>query len=482
MSTYNTQKIKEYLILSIIIIFSFVLRLYKISSPLADWHSWRQADTSAVTRRYIKEGIDLLHPRYDDLSSIPSGKENPNGWRFVEFPVINATTAILSKSFSGLTLEVWGRLTSIIFSLGSVLMIFLLVKNLISSKVALLASAIFAVLPFNIFFHRTILPEVPMVFFSLAAIYYFYRWLERNKLSDFFLSLGAVAIGLLLKPFILFLGLPMLYLTYKKWGVKIFSKKSLYIYLLLSLLPFILWRLWVSQFPEGIPSYTWLLNSTNIRFRPAFFRWIFAERIGKLILGYWGLIPFGIGLIRTPNKKWGWFFHWWLVAVAAYLTIFASGNVTHDYYQIFIIPIIAIFVALGIEGMLKIPKQILNRNLSVLLIVISLTFGLGFAWYHIRDFFNINHPEIVSAGEAADHILPPDAKVIAPYLGDTAFLYQTNRQGWPIGGEIKRKIELGATDYVTVNFDEETMDLMERCKGVIEFDQFAIISLRNCSI
>ena len=38
------------------------VRLYKITSPIGDWHSWRQADTSAVTRNFVKYGSDLLHP------------------------------------------------------------------------------------------------------------------------------------------------------------------------------------------------------------------------------------------------------------------------------------------------------------------------------------------------------------------------------------------------------------------------------------
>ena len=40
------------------------------------------------------------------------------------------------------------------------------------------------------------------------------------------------------------------------------------------------------QFPEGIRVWDWLLNSDGIRFKGAFFYWIFAERLAKLILGY----------------------------------------------------------------------------------------------------------------------------------------------------------------------------------------------------
>lgn len=77
------------IVLFLILILAFGLRLYKINNPVADWHSFRQADTASVTRNFVNEGINLMMPRYDDLSNIQSGKDNPQGWRMVEFPVYN---------------------------------------------------------------------------------------------------------------------------------------------------------------------------------------------------------------------------------------------------------------------------------------------------------------------------------------------------------------------------------------------------------
>jgi hypothetical protein len=75
----------------------------------------------------------------------------------------------------------------------------------------------------------------------------------------------------------------------------------------------------------------------------------------------------------------------------------------------------------------------------------------AFSWYTVRTFYWINRPEIIEAGREADRLIPKDAKVIAPYNGDTTFLYQTGRQGWPIGFDIDRKIMQGAGYYVTVS-------------------------------
>ena len=167
MSSINTQKIAEYIFVSIIVVLAFLARTYRLNEPLADWHSWRQADTSSVTRRFVSEGIDLLHPRYDDLSSIPSGKDNPQGWRFVEFPIINALTAVTFNWIDVFSLEVWGRLTSIAISILAILVVYTLTKKYLGQRVAILSSVLFAFLPYNIYYHRTILPEVPFLLFSL---------------------------------------------------------------------------------------------------------------------------------------------------------------------------------------------------------------------------------------------------------------------------------------------------------------------------
>lgn len=485
MSTNNKQKNKEYIILSIVIIIAFLLRIYKINAPLADWHSWRQADTSAVTRRYVKEGTDLLLPRYDDLSSIPSGLDNPQGYRLVEFPLINAITAQFFRQFPQLTLEVWGRLTSILFSLGSILLVFFLVNLYLGVNLGLLSAAVYAFLPFNLYYQRTILPENGLVFFSLFSLYFFSRWVKAGNSEKsriyFLLSLLAAAISLLIKPVFAFLFIPLFYLCFNQWGLSTCKKKNLYLFIILAILPLIFWRLWITHYPEGIPAFTWLLNGSKIRFRPAFFRWLFAERIAKLVFGCWGLIPFGIGLLKKPTGKSKWFFHWWLVSALLYLFVFATGNVTHDYYQIFIIPPLSIFTGIGLEFLLNPPQQFV-KSISRVLALVCILFNLGFSWFLIRDFYNINHPEIVIAGQAAAAILPENAKVIAPYGGDTAFLYQINRQGWPVGGEIKNKIEKGATDYVTVNLDEEARYLLEHCQPSINLDEFTIINLRSCSL
>ena len=168
----NLKKL-EYILLSIILIFAFLVRLYKINNPIADWHSWRQADTASVSRTFVEKGINLLYPRYHDVSSIQTGIFNPEGYRFVEFPVFNAVHAFLASGFPSLSLEIWGRLVSIFSALASTVFIFLIGKKLMGKRAALLAASFFAFIPYNIYFTRVILPEPMATTFVLASLWLF---------------------------------------------------------------------------------------------------------------------------------------------------------------------------------------------------------------------------------------------------------------------------------------------------------------------
>jgi hypothetical protein len=104
---------------------------------------------------------------------------------------------------------------------------------------------------------------------------------------------------------------------------------------------------------------------------------------------------------------------------------------------------------------------------------------LAFSWYQVRDYFNINNPVLVEAGRAVDRLTPPAAKVIAPYGGDTAFLYQTNRRGWPVGIEIEKMRNLGAEYYINVNFGPETDWLEATYKVVEKNERWVLINLTS---
>lgn len=470
-----------------IVILAFILRCYRFDQPIADWHSWRQVDTAAVARNFVDLGFDPLRPRYDDLSNIQSGKDNPQGYRMVEFPIYQSLAYAGYLLVPNLGIEAWLRFISIVASVLTIFLLGWLVKQIHTSLSGLSAALLLAVTPYAIFYGRSMLPEPLMVFLALASVAT--TWLATNQktaiktILAFALAAILASLALLVKPYAIFVLLPAGWL-YLRWLVStkqlpMLPRLLLTIGLgLVALIPFGLWRNWITQFPEGIPVSSWLFNEGNLRFKGAWFRWLFAERIAKMFLGYWGIALLAIGLLVKIKQGKG-VVAWFIVGSIAYLVIFARGNVQHDYYQQLILPTIMILAGLGLDHVLR-GKGVLDNLKRIVLAGVIVLFGIGFAWYEIRGFFWINHPEIVAAGNAAHQLLPANAKVIAPYNGDTTFLYQTKRQGWPIGFEIEKKIQQGATHYVTVkpsDEDGETKDLVARYTVLVRNEQFAIIDL-----
>lgn len=466
--------------LLVLFIGAVFLRSYRIRAPLADWHSWRQADTAAVARNFLRFGIDPLRPRFDDLSNIPSGKDNPQGWRMVEFPLYQTIAAVVWRLIPSVPIEVVLRGITIITSALTGLLLGLLVMQLIDPLTGILASFVFSVLPYSVYYGRTILPDPFMVFLSVLSLLSLQRAPKEGTYRWVFIITSSMvaALALLVKPVALFLLLPVFIVFLNNFSLSLYWLIGLLAYWIISLLPVWQWRQWILHYPEGIAVYGWLFNGGDIRLKGAWFYWLFGERIGKLILGYWGLVPFGLGILPAPSKKEGWFFRVWLVAGLGYLVVIARGNVQHDYYQILLMPIIAVYMAKGFAYIIR--NKAFSVATRILLTGMTIALTTSLSWYTVRTYYWINRQEIVDAGKIADQLLPAGAKVIAPYNGDTTFLYQTGRQGWPIGFDIDNKIKMGATHYVTVSpldSDTETRDLALKYTVLIRNDTFAIIDL-----
>ncbi|KKP40670.1 hypothetical protein A2130_03785 [Candidatus Woesebacteria bacterium GWC2_33_12] len=452
----RTVLINEYFILSIILVLGFILRLYKIDNPIADWHSWRQADTSSVSRNFVKNGINMFYPEFDDISSIQTGIDNPTGIRMVEFPVYNAIHAIIYKNFSIFNLEKWGRILTTIISLLTTVFLFLLAKKHYSSKVGLLTAFFFTFIPFNIYFSRVILPDPLGILFAVAGLYFFGINIVVSGLL--------FALAFLQKPYFGVYLFPIIPELIKKENLK-----RNFAFIFLTSLPFLLWRYWTSLHPEGIPFYEWAFNGDRIRFHPAWWRWIFGERIGILILGGWGLVPFAAGLTRKLKNKFSLLLN---LGMLTSLIVVATASVRHDYYQILIIPAVSISLALGSLWFWKRSKIILVLSILVMFLV---------GWDRIKPFYMINHPELMEIGRVVDTTLPKDAKVVAPYNGDTAFLYQMNRKGWPaVDNSIDNIIKRGATHYVSLDLGSlDSVNFSKRFKTVLKTDKFIILDLNK---
>lgn len=472
-------------VLAIVLILLFAItvapRLYRIDNPIADWHSWRQADTAAVTRNFIKEGYTPFFPKFDSLISLNEGNlPNPERYFFAEFPLYNSIVYPFYLWFG--VDEVYARLVSVFFAALTTVVLYLLVRRFSSPFVALTAAAVFAILPFNIYYGRVVMPDPMHVFFGVLSLYLVALWAQKKTWIWPVLAGVSLAACILSKPYGLVLGLPILYLLWRGYGMKLIKQPSVYVFASIALLPFLAWRWHIHQYPEGMFGTAWLFNQGDIRFTGAYFRWMIYDRMNRLIFATGGFVLFVLGLITAPTKKEGYFYHIWLASVLIFFVVIAKGNVTHDYYQLPLVPVGAIFIAKAVEYLVTQGKQLGQRLLQIGVAGSLFILMVAFGWYEVRGFFNVNRVEMVEAGQYIDANLPADAQIIAPLMSDPAFLYQTNRYGWTIGGgRIEEFRKAGATHLAVYHFDQDEQYWIDRCTVIAEEpDRWAVVDLQDC--
>ena len=200
-----------------------------------------------------------------------------------------------------------------------------------------------------------------------------------------------------------------------------------YVYFLGAVAPLIAWRLFIAQFPEGIPASEWLFFGVNtngglqnIFFRPSFFRWVFFERILILLLGGYMIVFFMAGIIKKPLKS-ALFYAIGLSALL-YLFTFQGGNVQHDYYQVVILPAVAIFVGLGVSLFVQLGKKIANQTMLIASIIVIFAGSWLFSYERVKDYYNISD-SLVSTAQAIKLITEDDAIIVTDTVGDTTLLY-----------------------------------------------------------
>ena len=475
---------KDWLIVFLILILALVLRLYKIDIPLADFHSWRQADTAAVARNFLRYGFDVFHPRFDDLSNIQSGKENPQGYRMVEFPLYNALFAFFYKKLPIFPLEVFGRLVSILFTLITIAIIYYLVLKEINRTAAFFSALTFSIMPFFIFYTRVVLPEPTALSLGMLSIFFLYQFTQsknRNLIIFFYISSSLFfSLSLLVKPTMIFYALPLIYLFFRKDSLYFLEKPYFYMYFFISILPFVLWRIHILNYPEGIPASNWLITSVNtneglrnIFFRPSFFRWIFFERINNLILGGYLTTFFIIGILSKQKRK---FIFSFLASAIFYLLVFQGGNIQHEYYQTLVLPALAFFVGAGINFIFENKKMFIPQFFIYAIVICSYLFSFYFSFGKTKN--NYQFPkDLITIANIVRKLTNPEDKIVTDRQGDTTLLYLMDRRGAPsIYKEPSELKKLGYAYLLTQN-KNYVDNLKKEYQIVFESNNFWLIKL-----
>ncbi|MDE2480762.1 MAG: glycosyltransferase family 39 protein [bacterium] len=160
--------------LLLIVAFAAILRLKGIHNPILDHPAWRQGDTASIARNFAHLKYNLLFPQTNYDGPPPNYVE-------LELQIVPFLAATLYKIFG--VHEIFGRLITLGFSLGTVAVVGLFGRWLFSNPLAGIAAALFyAIFPGAVYYGRTFTPDTTMVFFLTAALYVTTRLIVEDEI------------------------------------------------------------------------------------------------------------------------------------------------------------------------------------------------------------------------------------------------------------------------------------------------------------
>ncbi len=335
-----------------------IVRLFSINQPLLEFFPPRQTQTAEITRNIYKNGWpDFWTPK---VRYFTSGEPIPY---VLEFPLYNGLVAALYHLLGPNT--IWGRLVSLVFFVGASVIFYQLVKLTMKqfNNLTILATLFFTSSPLHILAGRSFQPEELALFLLLLAI---------HKKSWLVFSLAVLT----KLPIALFAPV-MFYSSSRANPARFFAPLRM----TLSLIPAALWYFRAGKLTVH-PAIAQNFDLANW-FQPQLWlnpRWYFSLfQIQHIwVLTTLGLFLFWIGLwsIIARRKINIWLV--WLASGLLYLAIFNYHAMTHEYYHLFLLPPLSIFVGLGLNQILEITRGFSKniRTLSVAGILILFFLGL----------------------------------------------------------------------------------------------------------
>ncbi len=374
-----------YVLLGLFLILGFYLRAYHLDFPSIGYHNMKENEYLSEAIIFHEQG-DFLHRKTFNFWGLEDG---PGYFEeYAQAPLVPYMT-VLGWQITGQ--QIWlPRLIIIIFSLLSIVAIYLLVKQLSDNEyLSLLSAFLLTVLPLGIYFGRNIQPDMPALFCVLLSFYFFIKWKDTYNKNDLFYSALAISFAGLFKMTFLVAALPILILApYEKiihWFKK--DKKELFQQICsgaMGILPFVIIQS-IFEFTIKDPS------KKNVDIGISTFFNIFSG-------SYWGntwpavnsyiadnytwflmwiaVVGFVFAVMKRDTKL-GKFLLAYSIAIPVYAGLLSGKIGGHSYYQLPFLPLIAILIAYALVSMGSMLKQISKINIAVYLPLILIILAAG---------------------------------------------------------------------------------------------------------
>ena len=426
--------------LGAIVLLGLALRLWGIHNPVLDHPGWRQGDTAAIARNFATLNFNPFFPQTDYNGPRDNYVE-------LELQIVPYLAAIGYKIFG--VHEVFGRLISIAFSLGTVAVAGFFARWLFGSVVAgYTAAFFFATYPGSVYYGRTFTPDTTMTFFLTAALFVATRYLmeeDERSWRGFAAAALLTMTAILAKPVAMIALVPIAATSIARFGwLGTLRRPQTYAFLAIAVAPYVAYDRYLQSHAEWL----WASGITSKHVVPglvsafgslhAFLHKVrlFRDALGMLATTMLGPVGFAlaiVGFIVMPRSRANVMLWSWLIAVALYaFTVVTVERV--DYYLYPAVPLAALATA-GLATRLARNEALQNavaegtsRSIGAAALAVL---ALGLVWFNHREVAPYYHFDkgVYRAAIALNARLPKDAVIVMAHY-DPSVLYYINRKGW----------------------------------------------------
>lgn len=315
---------------------AFGLRCYHLTQPPLDFHPMRQGWSLILARAYY----------FENAGSIPEWQRQvaqfSKQMTSLKEPPIMEHLVAWAYRLAGAE-QLWiPRMFSIIFWLLGGLFLFLLAKEMVSPNGALVCTAFYLFAPFGIFMSRSFQPEAMMVMLFVAGILMIRRYYSQPFLMRLLVAAGIAALAILIKSIAVFpIVAAFLFVGVAKEGLRkgLLSIRCL-CFLLTSLLLGLGYYFYMMFGPGRLGRVADTIFLPHLLLETSFWAgWL--QVVGRIV-GYPAVIAGLIGIALLKNKSDRALLIGLWAGYIIYALLFTYTTATHDYYQVLLLPIVAL--------------------------------------------------------------------------------------------------------------------------------------------
>ena len=393
--------------LALLVVFSLGLgvRLYDITDPPLDFHPTRQLRVAMIAR-----GIYFKMAPAPDPQLRETAIAFARSMGIFEPPILESLVASTYRLLGSELLWISRIFTTLFWLIGGAVL-FDLARRMTSLSGATVSVLYYLFLPFSVIASRSFQPDPGMVMGVIVSIYVFYRWAQTRRWR-WAITAGVVSgLTVLVKVVAAYLvaGLALALVIYVLGVRKGLKSPQVWTIAALMVAPPLMYYGFILQGRSSDYFLNWTVALAPLLLDPAFYvRWLI--HLGDL-MGLTVLLLALVGVLISRPLNRAVLLGLWL-GYSVYGMTLPYQITTHSYYNLQLVPIVAISLAPVAERLIA-PLVAQKITWQFIFAGVALAFLAFSIWSSVYQMDAQDFRDVPSSWERISSALPDDGKIIA---------------------------------------------------------------------